>query len=293
VKKRILLQLDTDKHPSAFDAIAAYDAGAEVVYGYGGVRPEEVRDLVYGAIFTRGPKDLHNTAIWIGGSDLPIAERIFEVARASFLGPLRVSVMLDARGANTTAAAAVRKVASAVPVRGEWVAVIGGAGRVGSRVSALLASEGAHLVLVHFTAAQDRARELGRTLEERFGVRVESVFPQDPAALRATLDRAVALVSAGPPGVRTVPRDVWAAIPTLRVLADLNAVPPSGVEGVEVRDDGTQRDGRLCFGAIGIGNFKMRVQYACVAQLFERNDLVMELERVYEVARGLLPDTAP
>jgi len=291
--KRILLQLDTDKHPSAFDAIAAYDAGAEVVYGYGGVRAEEVRDLVYGAIFTRGPKDLHNTAIWIGGSDLPTAEAILEAVRASFLGPLRVSVMLDAMGANTTAAAAVRKVVSAVPVRGARVAVVGGAGRVGSRVSALLASEGAHLVLVEVPAVQDRARELGHNLGERFGVRVEAVFPQDPAALRAALDGVVALVSAGPPGVRTVPQDVWAAIPTLRVLADLNAVPPVGVEGIDVRDDGTQRDGRACFGAIGIGNFKMRVHYACVARLFERNDLVIDHEQAYEVARQLLADAGP
>ncbi len=287
--KKILLQLDTDKHPSAFDAIAAYDAGAEVVYGYGNVWPEDVRELVYGAIFTRGPKDLHNTAIWIGGSDLPRAERIFEIARESFLGPLRVSVMLDAMGANTTAAAAVRKVAAVVVVRGARVAVAGGAGRVGSRVSALLASEGAHLVLIETLAVQDRAHELSRTLEGRFGVRAEAAFPQDPEALRAALEGAVALVSAGPPGVRTVPQDVWGAVPTLRVLADLNAVPPSGVEGVDVRDDGTQRNGRVCFGAIGIGNFKMRVHHACVSQLFERNDLIIDHGHAYQVARDLLP----
>lgn len=286
--KRILLQLDTDRHPSSFDAIAAYDAGVDVVYGYGGVRPEEVRDLVYGAIFTRGPKDLHRTAIWIGGSDLQTAERMLEVARTSFLGPLRVSLMLDAMGANTTAAAAVRKVVSAVLVRERQVAVIGGAGRVGSRISTLLASEGAQLVLVEVPAVEGRARELGRALGERFGVRVEVVCPQDAASLRGSLEGVVAVISAGPPGVRTLPREVWTVLPSLRVLADLNAVTPAGIEGIEVRDDGTEREGRLCFGAIGIGNFKMRVHYACVAKLFERNDLVIDHERAYEVARELL-----
>src|SRR6185295_6587683 len=107
--RKLLLQLDTSPHPSVFDRIVALDAGADEVMSYGGVADEAVRDLVHGAIFTRGPKHLHNTAIFIGGTDMRAGERLLAAARKAFFGPLRVSIMLDSNGSNTTAVAAVAK----------------------------------------------------------------------------------------------------------------------------------------------------------------------------------------
>src|SRR5437588_3766241 len=109
-KRKILIQLDGDPQPSVFDRVVAIDAGAEEVFSYGGVRPEQVRDLVHGAIFTRGPKDLHRTALFVGGSDVAAGEKLLAAAVAAMLPQygLRVSALLDANGANTTAAAAVR-----------------------------------------------------------------------------------------------------------------------------------------------------------------------------------------
>src|SRR5687767_3075183 len=101
--RKLLLQLDTSPHPSVFDRIVGYDGGADVVMSYGGVTPETVRDLVHGAIFTRGPKDLRNTAIFIGGTDMAAGERLLKAVRQSFVGPFTVSVMLDSNGSNTTA----------------------------------------------------------------------------------------------------------------------------------------------------------------------------------------------
>ena len=65
--KKILIQLDTDPHPSAFDAIAAYDADVDVVIPYGQITAENLADVVQGAIFPRGPDGLANTAFWVGG----------------------------------------------------------------------------------------------------------------------------------------------------------------------------------------------------------------------------------
>ena len=109
-KRKILIQLDGDPQPSVFDRVVAIDAGADEVFSYGGVRPEQVRDLVHGAIFTRGPKDLHRTALFVGGSDVAAGERLLAEAVKAMLPQfgLRVSALLDANGANTTAAAAVR-----------------------------------------------------------------------------------------------------------------------------------------------------------------------------------------
>ena len=107
--RKLLLQLDTSPHPSVFDRVVAYDGGADEVMSYGGVTPETVRDLVHGAIFTRGPKDLHNTAIFIGGTDMGAGERLLKAVRKAFFGPFTVSVMLDSNGSNTTAVAAVTR----------------------------------------------------------------------------------------------------------------------------------------------------------------------------------------
>src|SRR5687768_1590015 len=102
-KPKILIQLDGDPHASVFDAVVAVDAGAERLFQYHSVEPMQVRDLVHGAMFTRGPADLAHTAIFIGGSNVSAGEKLLEQVKKCFFGPMRVSVMLDANGANTTA----------------------------------------------------------------------------------------------------------------------------------------------------------------------------------------------
>ena len=96
--RKLLLQLDSSPHPSVFDRIVAFDGGADEVMSYGGITDNAVRDLVHGTIFTRGPKDLHNTAIFIGGTDMAAGERLLAAVRKTFFGPMRVSVMLDSSG---------------------------------------------------------------------------------------------------------------------------------------------------------------------------------------------------
>src|SRR3954466_7004648 len=96
--RKLLLQLDTSPHPSVFDRVVAFDAGADEVMSYGGVAEEAVRELVHGAIFTRGAKDLRHTAIFIGGTDMAAGERLLTSVTQAFFGPMRVSVMLDSNG---------------------------------------------------------------------------------------------------------------------------------------------------------------------------------------------------
>src|ERR1700755_3156325 len=96
---KILLCLDTDPQPSVFDAVVAVDAGADHLLRHGSVTPEAGGDLVYGAMFTRGPADLKNTAVFIGGSDVEAGEKLLQKAKDCFFGPMRVSLMLDSNGA--------------------------------------------------------------------------------------------------------------------------------------------------------------------------------------------------
>jgi methylenetetrahydrofolate/methylenetetrahydromethanopterin dehydrogenase (NADP+) len=92
------------------------------------------------------------------------------------------------------------------------------------------------------------------------------------------------LMNAGPPGVCLIPRDAWAGRAGLRAVADVNAVPPLGIEGIDARDDGVEREGMIAFGALGVGNLKMKIHKACVARLFEKNDLILDAETISEVA---------
>jgi hypothetical protein len=109
----------------------------------------------------------------------------------------------------------------------------------------------------------------------------------DPATLPGILEAADVLLNSGPAGVLMAPLKAWTAVKTLKVVVDLNAVPPLGIEGVEVNDAGRQREGVVAYGAFGVGNFKTKLHKACVSRLFTRNDLVLDAEAIADVAREL------
>ena len=285
--RKLLLQLDSSRLPSVFDQVVAYDAAADVVMSYGGVAESDVRDLIHGCLFTRGPKDLANTAVWIGGSNMAAGEQLLAVAVDSMFDPFKVSVMLDSNGSNTTAVAAVIRIEQALgSVKNRTVAVLGGTGPVGQRAAGLLAKEGARVTITSRKPEQgDKARQF---VSARFNVKIASTTLADPSDAPRVLDGAEVLLNAGAAGVQLVPKTAWTASKTLKVAVDLNAVPPLGIEGVELQDAGIQKNGVTVFGAFGVGNFKTKLHKACVARLFTRNDLVLDAEAIAEVARELV-----
>jgi hypothetical protein len=282
--RKLLLQLDASPHPSVFDRVVAYDGGADEVLSYGGVTEAAVRDLVHGAMFTRGPKDLHNTAIFIGGTDMAAGERLLDAVKATFFGPLRVSVMLDANGSNTTAAAAVAKLQSTGSVAGLRAVVTAATGPVGSRAAGLLAKAGADVTI---TSRRKPDPAFIASVQKRFGGTLRGVSMSEPSHAAVVLEGAGLLLNAGPAGVCLVPKAAWAGRPGLRAAADVNAVPPLGVDGIEVMDNGTDREGVKVFGALGVGGLKMKIHKACIARLFERNDLILDAEAIADVANDL------
>ena len=285
--RKLLLQLDSSRLASVFDQVVAYDAGTDVVMSYSGVTEADVRDLVHGCIFTRGPKDLHNTAVWIGGNNMSAGEQLLAMAQDALLPPLSVSIMLDSNGSNTTAVAAVVKIEETVgDLRGKKVIILAGTGPVGQRAAGLLAHDGADVTITSRKPEQgEKARQF---ISARFNVHVEAVTLADSSKLPEILEGAEILLNSGPAGVQMVPKSAWTAVKTLRVAVDLNAVPPLGIEGVDINDEGVKRNGVIVFGAFGIGNFKTKLHKACVARLFTRNDLVLDAEAIAEIARELV-----
>jgi methylenetetrahydrofolate/methylenetetrahydromethanopterin dehydrogenase (NADP+) len=285
--RKLLLQLDSSRLPSVFDQVVAYDAGADVVMSYGGVTETDVRDLVYGCIFTRGPRDLKNSAVWIGGSNMSAGEQLLAMAQDALIGELSVSIMLDSNGSNTTAVAAAVKVEATIPdLRDKKVLILAGTGPVGQRAAGLLAKDGARVTITSRKPEQgDKARQF---ISARFNVQVEAVTLNDPSKLPELLSGVEVLVNSGPAGVQMVPKSAWTGVKSLKVAVDLNAVPPLGIEGIDVDDAGVKKNGVVVFGAFGIGNFKTKLHKACVARLFTRNDLVLDAETIADIARELV-----
>jgi hypothetical protein len=285
-KPKILLQLDSDIHPSVFDCVVAIDAGVDRLLQYGSVEPLSVRELVHGAIFTRGPQDLHNTAIFIGGSNVAAGEALLKKVVGCFFGPLRVSVLLDANGANTTAAAAVLAAAKHATLAGATAVVLAGTGPVGQRAALLLASEGANVRL----ASRSLERSQAACAAIAQAVPGASLTPVQTATLEETMaavDGAAVVIAAGAAGVELLPTAAWEAAGSAKVAIDLNAVPPAGIAGVEVMDKAVRRGSTTFYGAIGVGGAKMKIHKAAIARLFENNNLVLDAPEIYALGKQL------
>jgi hypothetical protein len=286
-RPRILIQLDTDPQPSVFDGVVAVDAGVDHLFRHGGVTPEKVKDLVFGAMFTRGAADLKSTAIFIGSSDVSAGEALLEAVKSTFFGPFRVSVLFDANGSNTTAAAAVLAAikGSGGNVQGVKAAVLAGTGPVGQRAARLLARAGADVAIG--SRKLDRAQEVARKLSESTSCAIGAFESSSEASLIQGMKNTSIVISAGTTGVTLLPRSTRAQLPDLKILIDLNAVPPLGIEGVELTDKSTERDGARAWGALGVGGTKMKIHKAAIQALFEANDRLLDAEEVLEIGRRL------
>ena len=288
--KKVLLQLDTDEHPSPFDAIVAHDADVDVLLSHERVKPEEVRGLVQDAFFTRGVDDLGTMAVWVGGRHVAVGEEVFAEVQKAFFGPFRVSVMLDSNGCNTTAATTIARIAKQRGLAGCRAAVLG-LGAVGLRSAVLLQQEDCEVVVAALPSdlfGDDRPyhRPHGLEVAQQLGLDVRE--PADRTELEAMLDGAQIVLSAGPAGVQVLRRDFWAEHPTIELLADYNAAEPLGIEATKATDDIAEYDGKLVLGALAIGGPKMKVHKACVRRLFEGNDQVLDVDTVYAIAKELV-----
>jgi hypothetical protein len=283
---KILVCLDTDPQPSVFDAVVAIDAGVDQLLRHGSVTADTVRDLVYGAMFTRGPADLKNTAVFIGGSDVAAGEELLARIRDCFFGPMRVSVMLDSNGSNTTSAAAVLVAGKHVALKDQVVTVLAATGSVGRRVVRLLAREGARVRVA--SRRLERAQQVCDAVCAMLPAAVcDAREVQDEVSLRDVLTGAIAVIAAGAPGVELLPDEVRRNTNGLRLAIDLNAVPPLGIGGIQPQDKAAERDGQICYGAIGVGGTKMKLHKAAVRRLFEANDLVLDAEEIYALGKSI------
>ncbi len=283
--KKLLFQFDTDDHPSVFDTVVAYDGGADHVVGYGGLAPENLGALVEGAIFTRAPKEKKNTAIFVGGSNLAAGQALFKAVQNHFFAGFRVSVMLDSNGCNTTAAAAVAKLAIGRSLAGKKAVILAGTGPVGQRAAVMLAKEGAAVTIT--SRKINSAVDACQAMKTRYGVELTPMEAVDNIARSNAIADANIVLATGAAGVELLAEEHWRDNDNLELIADANATPPLGIGGTDMVDKGIDRHGKIIWGAIGFGSLKLAVHRACIAKLFESNDQVFDAENIFALAKEM------
>ncbi len=283
--KKLLYQFDTDPIPSVFDSVVAHDGGADHVTQLADINEENCGALVEGAIYTRAPKDKKNTAIFVGGSDLFAGQKLFQAVQNEFFQNFRVSVMLDSNGCNTTSAAGVALLNKATDLQNKTAVVLAGTGPVGQRAAVLLAISGANVRLT--SRKQSRSVEACDEMQERFGVEMTPMQASDDKSIGAAMDGAHVVFGAAKAGIQLLNASQWQKHPTLELIADVGTSKILGFEGIDVMDKDTERHGKRVFGGIGIGALKLKLHRACIAKLFESNDLALDAESIYKIAQTM------
>jgi methylenetetrahydrofolate/methylenetetrahydromethanopterin dehydrogenase (NADP+) len=284
--KKLLYQFDTDALPAVFDNVVGYDGGADHITAYGGVTPANVGGLVEGAIFTRGPKDKKNTAIFIGGGNVAQGQAVLNAVRGKFFAKFRVSVMFDCNGSNTTAAAAVAWLAHGRSLKGKRAVVLAGTGPVGQRAAVLLASEGASVAITG--RKLEVVQAACEAVKTRFGAEIRPIAAATSAERASAVEGANIVLATGAAGITLLDAKHWQESRSIELVADANASPPAGIEGVGMADRGTESHGKVLFGPLGFGALKLALHRACIGRLFEQNDLLLDAEEIYALAKTMV-----
>jgi methylene-tetrahydromethanopterin dehydrogenase len=283
-------------HVSPFDVNMAVDAGYQTVVPYIAVKPDQVTGLVQDAIFSRGPRGAKATGMFIGGRNAEQALDMLDAARRSMVPPFEISVFADPAGSFTTAAAMVAKVGKLIADKhgGGWsgrsVVVFGGTGVVGFAAGVIAAEQGAVVTLVGYDG-DERVRHLAEVAERRFKVKLGHADGSKPGANARLAGAADIVLAAARAGVQVLSTADLARAGRLLVAADVNAVPPAGIEGLGVQDDGKPIGGgkALGIGALAIGVVKSKVQGGLFRRMIEAGKpLYIDFRDAFALAREIV-----
>ncbi len=291
----ILHMLSPQKHMSPFDVNMAADAGYKVIVPYINVTLDEVTGLTQDAIFSRPPDYGKRTGFFIGGKDAILALDMLEAIKKGLVPPFELSALADPAGSFTTAAAMVACVERVLRLKfgrnwkGLRIAVFGATGVVGFASSIITALEGAQVKLVAHRGV-DRVIKSAAVSKERFGVDLEPAPGETPEQKRAIIEEAEVVFAAAAAGVQVLSKDDLAAAKNLLAVADVNAVPPAGVEGMELFMDGAPIPGcdALGVGPLAIGDIKYKTESGLFKEMITSDKAVhFDFRDAFQLARTL------
>lgn len=293
-KPYILHMITAAKNLSPFDANMAIDAGWTNCIPYIGVENEEVQALVQDAIFSRGPNGVKRTGIFFGGRDMHAAMDMLEICCESMVPPFEVSAFADPSGAFTTAAGMVAKVEQALKAvhntdfKDLCVVALGGTGPVGMAAAVLAAKAGARVKIMG--RKKDKAQRVAGICNAEYGSDMTGILGEANDNINSFLEEVDVVFATAAAGIQVMSEEQVKEATRLKVAADVNAVPPTGIAGLDVMDDATSISGSTSnavgIGALAIGNVKYQTQQSLLKQMRETNKPVyLHFEHAFEVAR--------
>jgi len=295
----LLFFLDTDKRASPFDICMAYDAGFSVVIPYENATAEEAKKIVQDAMFSRDPKGIKHTCFFIGGKDMERAEDLLKVIRDSMFPPFEASTIVDPGGAYTTAAAMIAKVEDTLArsklgnLKDKSCAVFG-TGAIGRVAAILLARLGCNVMIISPNPERLNGEEyienLSIFLRNKYGVDMKGVFAPTPRKKVEVMEKADVIFCVSVAGVRIIGKEILKELKLAKVIADVNAVPPFGVEGMKLEDDMREiAPGIFGIGALTIGRLKYKLEQEILKEA-RRNGkgTVYNYNYAFQLARRIL-----
>ena len=295
-RKLVILFLDTDKHVSPFEPLLVTDLFPDAqLLLYSNVEPKDVKRIVQDAMFPRGPEGVKYTKMFIGGYDVKKVEEIVEIVKKTMFPPFEFTVIVDPRGANTTAAAAVAKTLELSlkhglgDLKNKNVTILAGTGPVGVATAILYGLEGSNVILT--SRSQERALNTAQRVNKEIGAeKVKGVKAATQDEIGKAIQKADIVLATGAAGVRLLKLDTLKKYGSrCKVLADVNAVPPTGIEGLKPSDkDKEVLPGMYGVGALRIGSLKNAV----LAELFKLAAKtpkgVLDYKAAYEIAKKMI-----
>ncbi len=294
----LLFFLDTDDVPSPFDICMAYDAGFNAVIPYENVTPEDAKRIVQDAVFSRGPKGAKATCFFIGGKNKEKAEAVLEAVKKAMFPPFIAPIIIDPGGAYTTAAAMIAKVENALLTHKlgnlkDKTCAIFGTGAVGRVAAILLAKLGCDVIIVSTNPKRSDGKEyienVASSLLKKHGVTVQGVYAPTREEKMHVLKRADVIFCAAAPGVRLIETDMLKELKLMKVMVDVNAVPPLGIEGMKLEDDMREIEtGIFGIGPITVGKVKHKLEIEILREAKKRGEGIYDYNFALQLARKLL-----
>jgi len=294
--KKVFIFLDTDKHASPFDILTTIDVFPDAqILKYEDVTVEDAEKIVYDAMFPRGQEGAKHTKIFINGRDFKRVNEILEKAKKCMFPPFELSIIVDPRGAYTTASAAVAKTMELSMKKGfgglenKTVAVLAGTGPVGQTAARLYTSEKAKVIVT--SRDLQRASSLATKINEEFGEeKVRGMEAQTPDDIGKAIKEAEIVLSAGAAGTQLLPLNVLKEYgKNCKIVADINAIPPLGVEGLKSKAEGEEILPNIFgIGALAIGKLKNKIEIELIKRAAEEPKGIFDYKIAYEIAKKII-----
>ena len=291
--KDIMLLFDTDRYVTPFDILIAYDSGFDIVVPIAQVEAKSVTALTQDTMFPKGVKGVGHTTIFVGGKDVDEAKKILKNVKKSMFPPFEISIIVDPRGGHTTASALVAKIDNVLSekgfegLKGKKVVILAGTGQVGQLAATICACEGADVIIT--SRKKSRAEEIASEIEKEEGIKIKGMQGANDDEIFEAVKDADVVITAGKAGVCLVNTEMLKKMDKCKVVADVNAVPPLGIEGLELSDDGKEiLPGVFGLGALATGDLKYKTEMAVLNAAREAKKGVFDYKFAFKKAKDLL-----